>query len=117
MEYAKELQMDSQEAAVRMEEGRLSLPSDEEILKKQACFRAGTTAGSEGAEDAPTGTPFLCLKCWLNSAGWLIIFLYQNQADYLLSSCNLAKDGHIFASLSLSCVQAFSLPYIMELLA
>lgn len=35
MEYAKELQMDSQEAAVRMEEGRLYLPSDEEIMKKQ----------------------------------------------------------------------------------
>lgn len=33
MEYAKELQMDSQEAAVRMEEGRLYLPSDEEIMK------------------------------------------------------------------------------------
>lgn len=31
MEYAKELQMDSQEAAVRMEEGRLYLPSDEEL--------------------------------------------------------------------------------------
>ena len=35
MEYAKEFQMDSQEAAVRMEEGRLYLPSDEEIMKKQ----------------------------------------------------------------------------------
>ena len=75
------------------------------------------SGGSDGAEDAPTGAPFLCLKCRLNSAGWLIIFLYQNQAAYLSSSCNPAKDEHIFASLSLSCVQAFSLRYIVELLA
>ena len=70
------------------------------------------SGGSDGAEDAPTGAPFLCLKCWLNSAGWLIIFLYQNQAAYLSSSCNPAKDEHIFGSLSLSYVQAFSLRYI-----
>lgn len=74
-------------------------------------------ARSENAEDAQTAAPFLCLKCWLNSAEWLIIFLYPNQAVYLSSSCNLAKDEHIFSSLSLSCVQAFSLRYIMELLA
>ena len=98
-------------------EGKKQENKKEEILKKQACFRAGTTAGSDGAEDAPTGASFLCLKCWLNSAGWLIIFLYQNQAVYLSSSCNLAKNGHIFTSLSLSCVQAFSLRYMMELLA
>ena len=35
MEYAENLQMDSQESAKRMEEGRLYLPSDPEIMKKQ----------------------------------------------------------------------------------
>ena len=35
MEYAEDLQMDSQESAKRMEEGRLYLPSDPEIMKKQ----------------------------------------------------------------------------------
>ena len=47
----------------------------------------------------------------------IVIFLCQNQAAYLLSAYNPAKDEHIFASLSLSCVQAFSLRYIRELLA
>ena len=35
MEFAEELQMDSRESAKRMEEGRLYLPSDPEIMKKQ----------------------------------------------------------------------------------
>ena len=35
MEYTEGFQMDSQESAVRMAEGRLYLPGDEEIMKKQ----------------------------------------------------------------------------------
>ena len=43
--------------AIKSAEGKKRealLEAKEEILKKQACFRAGTTAGSEGAEVART---------------------------------------------------------------
>lgn len=89
---------------------------EKSIRKERACFRSWRTEKSEGAEDTPLGAPFLYLKCRLNSVGWLIIFLYQNQVVYLLSSYNAAKNRHIFAPLSFFMPHPFFYPIQMKTL-